>query len=64
MNHLKVYYPECSQNEQKRIRKENEVLEELILLARIDRLPNDLQRLFGDFSIVVSKQRALVFGNI
>lgn len=60
MSHLKVYYPECSQNEQTRIRRENEILEEYALLSRIDRLPIVLQRLVGEFSPVVEKQRALV----
>jgi len=32
MSHLKVYYSECSQNEQNRIRKENEVFEERAIL--------------------------------
>ena len=60
MSHFKVYYPECSQNEQNRIRKENEILEERLLLARIDRLPYFLQLLIGEFSPVVTEQRALV----
>ena len=60
MSHLKVYYPECSQNEQNRIRKENEILEERLLLARIDRLPYFLQRLIGEFSPIVIKQKFLV----
>ena len=60
MSHLKVYYSECSQNEQKRIRKVNEVLEERILLARVDRLPYFLQRLVGEFSPLLAVQRALV----
>lgn len=60
MSHFKVYYPECSQNEQNRIKKENEILEERILLARVNRLPYFLQRLVGEFSPVVSKERALV----
>jgi len=59
MSHLKVYYPECSQNEQKRIKKENEILEERALLSRIDRLPYFLQRLIGEFSPVVKKQKLL-----
>jgi len=60
MSHLKVYYSECSQNEQNRIRKENEVFEERALLNRVDRLPYFLQRLIGEFSPLVIKQRALV----
>ena len=60
MSHLKVYYPECSQNEQNRIRKENEVLQELALLARIDRLPYFVQILVGEFSTVVAHQKLLV----
>jgi hypothetical protein len=71
MSHLNVYYPECSQNEQNRINRElkkenqklleaNEALEERILLARVDRLPNVLQRLVGEFSVVVKEQMALV----
>jgi hypothetical protein len=60
MSHFKVYYPECSQNEQNRIRKENEILEERLLLARIDRLPYFLQRLIGEFSPFVVKQQFLV----
>jgi hypothetical protein len=60
MTHFKVYYPECSQNEQNRIRKENEVIEERLLLDRVNRLPYFLQRLIGEFSPVVEKQRALV----
>jgi hypothetical protein len=60
MTHFKVYYPECSQNEQTRIRKETEILEERLLLARINNLPYFLQRLVGEFSPVVEKQRALV----
>lgn len=60
MSHFKVYYPECSQNEQNRIKKENEVLEERALLSRVDRLPYFLQRLVGEFSPVVTEQRALV----
>jgi len=60
MSHFKVYYPECSQNEQIRIRKENEILEERVLLARINRLPYFLQRLVGEFSPVVENQKSLV----
>jgi hypothetical protein len=60
MSHFKVYYPECSQNEQIRIRKENEILEERVLLARINRLPYFLQILVGEFSPFVSKERVLV----
>jgi hypothetical protein len=60
MSHFEVYYPECSQNEQNKVRKENEILEERLLLANIDRLPYFLQRLIGEFSPVVVKQRALV----
>jgi hypothetical protein len=60
MSHLKVYYPECSQNEQNKIRKENEIIEERLLLARIDRLPYFLQRLIGEFSPFVVKQQFLV----
>jgi len=64
MSHFKVYYSECSQNEQKRINKklleENEVLEERILLANVDCLPKELQNIIGDFSVVVKQQRALV----
>ena len=60
MSHFKVYYPECSQNEQNKIRKENEILEERLLLARIDRLPYFLQRLIGEFSPIVIKQKFLV----
>jgi hypothetical protein len=60
MSHFKVYYPECSQNEQNKIRKETEILEERVLLARIDRLPHFIQMLVGEFSPVVEKQRALV----
>jgi len=60
MSHFKVYYPECSQNEQTIIRKDNEILEERLLLARVNRLPYFLQRLVGEFSPVVEKQRALV----
>lgn len=60
MSHFKVYYPECSQNEQNRIKKENEILEERILLSRVNRLPYFLQRLIGEFSPVVTEQRALV----
>ncbi len=60
MSHLKVYYPECSQNEQNKIRKENEIIEERLLLARIDRLPYFLQRLIGEFSPFVIKQQFLV----
>jgi hypothetical protein len=60
MTHFKVYYPECSQNEQTRIRKETEILEERALLARINHLPYFLQRLVGEFSPFVSKERVLV----
>ena len=60
MSHLKVYYPECSQNEQNKIRRETEILEERALLNRIDKLPYFLQRLIGEFSPLVIKQRALV----
>lgn len=60
MSHLKVYYPECSQNEQNRIRKENEILEERALLSRVDRLPYFLQMLVGEFSPVVAHQKMLV----
>ena len=60
MSHLKVYYPECSQNEQNRIRKKNEVLQELALLAQIDRLPYFVQILVGEFSPVVAQQKMLV----
>jgi hypothetical protein len=60
MSHLKVYYPECSQNEQNRIRKETEILEERVLLSRIDKLPYYLQMLVGEFSPVVAEQRPLV----
>ena len=63
MSHFKVYYPECSQNEQNRINKkrleETEILKEQILLARIDRLPYFLQILVGEFSPVVAQQRAM-----
>jgi hypothetical protein len=64
MSHFKVYYPECSQNEINRINKklleEKEVLEERILLARVNLLPEFLQMLVGEFSPVVKEQRALV----
>jgi hypothetical protein len=60
MSHLKVYYPECSQNEQNKIRRETEILEERALLSRIDRLPYYLQMLIGEFSPVVAEQRPLV----
>jgi len=64
MSHFKVYYPECSQNEQNRINKklleEKEVLEEKILLARINLLPEFLQMLIGQFSPVVAQQRPVV----
>jgi hypothetical protein len=60
MSHFNVYYPECSQNEQNRIRKENEILEELALLSRIGRLPYFIQRFIGEFSPVVIKQQFLV----
>jgi hypothetical protein len=60
MSHFKVYYPECSQNEQNRIKKENEILEERALLSRVERLPYFLQLLIGEFSQVVTEQRALV----
>ena len=60
MSHFKVYYPECSQNEQNRIRKENEILEERALLSRVGRLPYFLQLLIGEFSPFVAEQRALV----
>ena len=64
MSHFKVYYPECSQNEMNRISRklleEKEVLEERILLVRINCLPTDIQRLVADFSPVVKEQRALV----
>jgi len=60
MSHLKVYYPECSQNEQNKIRKENEIIAERLLLARIDHLPYFLQRLIGEFSPFVIKQQFLV----
>ena len=63
MSHFKVYYPECSQNEQNRINKKrlekNEIIKEQILLAQIDRLPYFLQRLVGEFSPVVAEQRAM-----
>ena len=59
MSHLKVYYPECSQNEQNQIRKKNEVLQELALLARIDYLPEVIQILVGEFSPVVAQQKML-----
>ena len=63
MSHFKVYYPECSQNEQNRINKkrleEEEILKEQTLLAHIDRLPYFLQRLVGEFSPVIKKQRAM-----
>jgi len=60
MSHLKVYYPECSQNAQNKIRKENEIIAERLLLARIDHLPYFLQRLIGEFSPFVIKQQFLV----
>jgi hypothetical protein len=64
MSHFKVYYPECSQNEQNRINKklleEKEVLQEKILLARINLLPECLQMMVGQFSPVVVEQRAAV----
>ena len=64
MSHFKVYYPECSQNEMNRISRklleEKEVLEERLLLARINRLPEFLQMLVGEFSPVVKEQKALV----
>ena len=64
MSHLKVYYPECSQNEQNRINKKrlekNEIIKEQILLAQINRLPYFLQRLIGEFSPVVVEQKLLV----
>jgi hypothetical protein len=64
MSHFKVYYPECSQNEMNRcsrkILEEKEVLEEQILLARINQLPEFLQMLVGDFSPVVEEQKTLV----
>jgi len=64
MSHFKVYYPECSQNEQNRINKkllkEKEVLQEKILLARINLLPEFLQMLIGQFSPVVAQQRPVV----
>jgi hypothetical protein len=60
MTHFKVYYPECSQNEQNRIRRETEILEERALLSRIDKLPYYLQMLVGEFSPVVAEQRPLV----
>jgi hypothetical protein len=64
MSHFKVYYPECSQNEMNRISRklleEKEVLEERILLARVNLLPEFLQMLVGEFSPVVKEQRSLV----
>jgi hypothetical protein len=68
MSHLKIYYPECSQNEQeknnKKIKKEsdalleaNEVLKEHILLVRISFLPDELQILVGEYSSVVKQLR-------
>jgi hypothetical protein len=63
MSHFKVYYPECSQNEMNRISRklleEKEVLEERLLLARVNRLPEFLQMLVGEFSPVVKEQKAL-----
>jgi hypothetical protein len=68
MSHLKIYYPECSQNEQEKIKKEikketddlleaNEVIKEQILLVRISFLPVELQMLVGEFSSVVTHLR-------
>ena len=71
MSHLQTYYPECSQNEQKRIKKEtaikftnvleaSEILQEHLLLIRINGLPEEMQELIADFSPVVAAQKRLV----
>jgi hypothetical protein len=71
MSQFKTYYPECSQNEQKRIKKEtaikmvnvleaNEILQEHLLLIRIDKLPEEIQGLVAAFSPVVAAQKRLV----
>jgi hypothetical protein len=71
MSHLQIYYPECSQNEQKKLKKEtaikmanvleaNEILQEHLLLIRIDGLPEDIQGLIAAFSPVVAAQKRLV----
>ena len=71
MSHLQTYYPECSQNEQKRIKKEtaikftnvleaSEILQEHLLLIRINGLPEEMQELIADFSPVVAAQKCLV----
>jgi hypothetical protein len=71
MSQFQTYYPECSQNEQKRIKKEtaikltnvleaNEILQEHLLLIRIDGLPEEMQGLIADFSPVIAAQKRLV----
>ena len=71
MSQFQTYYPECSQNEQQKIKKEtaikifnvieaNEILQEHLLLIRINGLPEDIQGLIGDFSPIVAAQKRLV----
>jgi hypothetical protein len=71
MSHLQIYYPECSQNEQKKRKKEtaikltnvleaNEILQEHLLLIRIDSLPAEIQGLIANFSPIVAAQKCLV----
>ena len=71
MSHLQIYYPECSQNEQNRLKKEtainifnvleaNETLQEHLLLIRINGLPEDIQGLVAAFSPIVAAQKRLV----
>lgn len=71
MSQFKTYYPECSQNELKRIQKEtaikmanvleaNEILQEHLLLIRINDLPEEIQGLIANFSPAVATQKRLV----
>lgn len=71
MSQFKIYYPECSQNEQNRIKKEtainifnvleaSEILQEHLLLIRINGMPEDIQGLVAAFSPVVVAQKRLV----
>ena len=71
MSQFKTYYPECSQNEQKKLKKEtaikltnvlkaNEILQEHLLLIRIGDLPEEMKGLIAEFSPVIAAQKRLV----